>query len=213
MQTIAISSRNRILCLGAHSDDIEIGCGATVLKLCKENPGLEVAWVVFSAEGKRSDEAHSSARAFLHNANKEVIEIKDFRGGFFPWQGMEIKERFEELKQFNPDAVFTHHRDDRHQDHRVISELAWNTFRNHLILEYEIPKYDGDLGQPNVFVPASKAVAERKVKLLLKHFKSQVHRHWFDRETFMGLMRLRGMECASKSGYAEAFFGRKLVLD
>lgn len=202
----------RLLCLGAHSDDIEIGCGGTVLKLTTESRGWEIMWVVFSAEGARIREARSSAKAFLSKAARSEVVIRDFRGSFFPYQGEQIKEYFETLKSYRPDVVMTHQGDDRHQDHRVISELTWNTFRNHLILEYEVPKYDGDLGRPSVFVPVEKQIAQRKVRYLCKYFQTQGNKHWFDESTFLGLMRLRGIECASASGYAEAFYSRKLVL-
>ena len=154
MLNLRCPSLNRVLCLGAHSDDIEIGCGGTILRLQDEHQDLEVLWVVFSAEPPRDREARRSAREFLTGARKPRIQLKKFRTSFFPYQGRAIKEFFETIKaRFTPDLIFTHYRDDRHQDHRVLSDLAWNTFRNHLILEYEIPKYDGDLGIPNTFVP------------------------------------------------------------
>lgn len=202
-------ARNLLL-LGAHSDDIEIGCGGTVLKLAAANPGLNIQWVVFSAEGERRREARSSARLFLKDAGQSKVVVKQFRTSFFFTQGEPIKEYFETLKRaFEPDIVFTHYRDDRHQDHRLLSELAWNTFRDHLILEYEIPKYDGDMGIPNLFVPLDASTCERKVKHLLQSFRSQCDKHWFSDETFFSLMRLRGMECGSR--YAEAFHSRKMV--
>jgi LmbE family N-acetylglucosaminyl deacetylase len=205
---------SRILCLGAHSDDIEIGCGATVLQLVKQRPGLNFLWVVFSAEGKRAGEAEASARVFLKGATKPEVLIHDFRGSFFPSQGETIKELFEKLKgMFQPDLIFTHYREDRHQDHRVISDLTWNTFRNHLVLEYEIPKYDGDLGQPNCFMPIAARVCQKKISNLMQCFRTQRDKHWFSESTFLGLMRLRGMECASSSRYAEAFYARKVVLE
>jgi LmbE family N-acetylglucosaminyl deacetylase len=201
-----------ILCLGAHSDDIEIGCGGTLLKLIRDHDRLNVWWVVFSAEGSRSREARSSALAFLKGVQRKKIVVKQFRGSFFPYDGERIKKYFEELKgAFRPDVVFTHYRDDRHQDHRVLSDLAWNTFRNHLILEYEIPKYDGDLGTPNAFIRLDETICRRKVEYLSRFFRTQTDKHWFADETFLGLMRLRGMECASPTAYAEAFFCRKWV--
>jgi LmbE family N-acetylglucosaminyl deacetylase len=203
----------RILCLGAHSDDIEIGCGGTLLRLLAEHPGSSVHWVVFSANPDREREARASAAEFLADAGEQKVWVKQFRESFFPSVWVEIKEFFEEVrKAVNPDVVLTHHPKDLHQDHRVIAELTWNTFRNNLVLEYEIPKYEGDLGQPNLFVPLSRSQADRKVELLLKHFASQASRTWFRADTFHGLMSVRGVECAAADGRAEAFHARKLVL-
>jgi LmbE family N-acetylglucosaminyl deacetylase len=203
----------RVLCLGAHSDDIEIGCGGTLLKLAESAP-LEVRWVVFSGNRQRADEASRSAEAFLEKAARTKIFLESHRDGFFPSKFCEIKEYFERLKgEFAPDLIFTHFRDDRHQDHRLISDLSWNTFRNHLILEYEIPKYDGDLQSPNSYVCLNEAFCRQKVRLLMKHFGSQRSKHWFCEDLFLGLLRIRGMECASPSGFAEAFYCRKLMLD
>lgn len=200
----------RLLCLGAHSDDIEIGCGATIRKLTQTHPGLTVWWVVFTADGKRRTEARKSAEDFLQDAGKSRVIIKQFRNGYFPFEGAAIKDFFESLKsRFEPDLVFTHFREDRHQDHRVISDLTWNTFRNHFILEYEIPKYDGDLASPNFFMPINEKLAEEKARNLCRYFQTQSNKHWFDRDTFLALMRLRGMECCAK--YAEAFYARKTV--
>ena len=202
----------RILCLGAHSDDIEIGCGATLLTLLSAREA-EVLWVVFSAAELRAREAQQSARLFLKDARHATVTVRTFRDGFFPYIGNEIKEYFEELsRQFSPDLIFTHYRHDRHQDHRVISDLAWNTFRDHLIVEYEIPKYDGDLGVPNLFVPIDRACAHRKVRHLRSAFASQKDRHWFTDDTFLGLMRLRGLESCAPDGFAEAFYVRKAVV-
>ena len=213
MITFNLKTVRRVLCLGAHSDDIEIGCGGTILKLIQDQPELEVLWVVFSAGGTRTREARLSARTFLKGAAKQKIVVKDFRNGFFPFRGESIKEYFEELKAaFVPDLVFTHYRDDRHQDHRVLSDLAWNTFRDHLILEYEIPKYDGDLGNPNIFVQLAPEVCQRKTEHLCTFFQTQNNKHWFTPDTFLSLMRLRGIECASPTKFAEAFYGRKLVV-
>ena len=211
MHELSLSKVKRILCVGAHSDDIEIGCGGTLLTLIRDHQDLEILWVVFSAEGARSREARLSARSFLKGAAKSRIVVKNFKGSFFPFEGARIKAYFETLKSFQPDVVFTHYRDDRHQDHRVLSDLAWNTFRNHLILEYEIPKYDGDLGVPNFFVPLDEAVCRRKTSSLCAHFQTQGNKHWFTEDTFLSLMRLRGIECAGTSKYAEAFYCRKLV--
>jgi LmbE family N-acetylglucosaminyl deacetylase len=203
----------RILCLGAHSDDIEIGCGGTLLSLIAENPAVEVRWVVFSAQPPRNIEAKRSALEFLAKGRKRTIELKKFRTSFFPYQGQAIKEAFEQIKsKFSPDVIFTHYRDDRHQDHCVLSDLAWNTFRTHLILEYEIIKYDGDLGSPNLFVPLAEEICTQKIDLLLKHFRTQSNKHWFTRSTFEAMHRIRGVECASSTGFAEAFYCRKLVL-
>jgi LmbE family N-acetylglucosaminyl deacetylase len=213
MLGLKIEGLNRILCLGAHSDDIEIGCGATLLQLVKQGPRLRILWVVFSAEGARKTEAEASGRLFLKGVTNRKIIIHNFRGSFFPFQGETIKESFEDLKaMFQPNLIFTHYREDRHQDHRVISDLTWNTFRNHLILEYEIPKYDGDLGQPNCFVPVTAKACQKKISNLMRCFRTQRGKHWFSEDTFLSLMRLRGTECASPTRYAEAFYGRKLVL-
>jgi LmbE family N-acetylglucosaminyl deacetylase len=211
MRQFELRSLKRILCVGAHSDDIEIGCGGTLLRLTDEHSDLEIMWVVFSGGGKRTKEANASARDFLKRARKSRVIVKDFKTSYFPVQLEAIKDFFETLKKFDPDVVFTHYRDDRHQDHRVLSDLAWNTFRSHVILEYEIPKYDGDLGMPNLYVPISKRLCVRKVRLLLRHFSSQGNKHWFSEELFLAVPRIRGMECDAPSKYAEAFYGRKLM--
>jgi LmbE family N-acetylglucosaminyl deacetylase len=203
----------RILCLGAHSDDIEIGCGGSLIRLLAERPGSRVDWVVFSAPAEREAEARASATDFASGAAQLSLYVKKFRESYFPYVAAEIKDFFEEIKQTtHPDLVFCHHRHDFHQDHRVVAELSWNTFRNHVILEFEIAKYEGDLGTPNVFVPLSRAVADRKVELLLHHFKSQSRRSWFGPDTFNGLMSIRGVECNAPEARAEAFHARKLVL-
>jgi LmbE family N-acetylglucosaminyl deacetylase len=203
----------RVLCLGAHSDDIEIGCGGTLFHLIEGAHPIEVTWVVFSGEGQREHEARASAQALLARAKSAEIRIERFRDGFFPSQGGPIKEYFEALKQHvAPDLIFTHYRHDLHQDHRLVSELTWNTFRDHLVLEYEIPKYDGDFGTPNVFVPLDETRCRRKVDLLLTHFASQRDRRWFSEELFRSVLRLRGMEANAPDGYAEAFYGRKIVV-
>jgi LmbE family N-acetylglucosaminyl deacetylase len=212
MQQLRFDQIKRILCVGAHSDDIEIGCGGTLRTLLRNYPDLQVQWVVFSAIGARSGEARRSAQAWLGPAAKRQILVKSFKTSFFPYDGARIKAGFEALKPFKPDLVLTHYRDDRHQDHRVLSDLAWNTFRDHLILEYEIPKYDGDLGVPNVFVPIDDQTARDKAAHICKHFRTQGNKHWFSEDTFLALMRLRGMECATGTKYAEAFYGRKVVL-
>lgn len=203
----------KVLLIGAHSDDIEIGCGGTVLRLLAESEGVEVHWVVLGSSGQRDGEAAASAEEFLAGAKVKRIQVEHFRDGFFPYHGEEVKEYFEGLKKaFAPDLIFTHYRDDRHQDHRLVSDLTWNTFRDHLILEYEIMKYDGDLGNPNLYVPLERATSGAKVALLLKHFRSQAQHRWFTEDTFLGLLRLRGVECNAPDGHAEAFYCRKAVL-
>jgi LmbE family N-acetylglucosaminyl deacetylase len=199
-----------ILCLGAHSDDIEIGAGATVLRLVRENPRARIVWVVLAAAGRRGEEARASAARFLEGAGGAEVVLQEFRDGHFPAQWVEIKAFFETLKRFAPDLVLTHYGKDLHQDHRAVSELAWNTFRDQLILEYEIPKWDGGLGSPNLFVPASGADADAKIGALMECFPSQAGKHWFDDLTFRGLMRLRGLECAAPEGLAEGFYARKV---
>ena len=211
MYRFSLGGAKNILCLGAHSDDIEIGCGGTLLKMALENSALNVLWVVFSAEGTRSREARRSAHLFLEGVERKKIVLQKFKGSFFPYDGARIKASFERLKAFQPDVVFTHYRDDRHQDHRVLSDLAWNTFRHHMILEYEIPKYDGDLGTPNFFVPLDEKLCRMKVGHLCRMFQTQGNKHWFTEDTFLSLMRLRGIECASRTKYAEAFYCRKVV--
>ena len=213
LQFAAAGDRLSVLCLGAHSDDIEIGVGATLLSMIARGVQLEVHWCVLSAVGDREREAKASASDFLARAASTKIEVMSFRDGFFPEQGEDIKSWFETLKAgANPDLILTHYKDDAHQDHRQVSRLTWNTFRDHCILEYEIPKWDGDLGRPNVYVPVSAEVIHRKIDLLLSHFGSQRSRQWFDSETFHGLARLRGIECRASDRYAEAFFARKLTV-
>jgi LmbE family N-acetylglucosaminyl deacetylase len=203
----------KVLCLGAHSDDIEIGCGGLILSLVKSKRPVDITWVVFSAAAEREREARRGAALFLKGAARTRVIIKQFRDGHFPYEGAAVKVVFETLKKESaPDVVLTHYRNDRHQDHRVLSDLAWNTFRDHLVLEYEIPKFDGDLGQPNCFVPLDHATSARKAKYLDQAFGTQRDKHWFSSETFLGLLRLRGMECRAPEGYAEAFFARKAVL-
>lgn len=202
----------RILCLGAHSDDLEIGCAGTVMQWLRAGP-CEVDWIVFAADGERLREARSSAASLLRPAKKSRIEICGYRDGYFPASYSQLKDKFEKLKATaKPHVVLTHWLQDRHQDHRIVAELTWNTFRNNLILEYEIPKYEGDLGSPGIFVPIRKATAQRKVAHLIRHFGSQRSRYWFNTETFLSLARIRGLECRAESGFAEAFHGRKLVL-
>lgn len=202
-----------VLCLGAHCDDIEIGCGGTVLRLISEYPGLRFHWVVFSSDDQRTKEAWESAESFLEHSRAKRIVVKDFRNGFFPFAGGPIKEYFERLKrEVTPDLILTHYRGDLHQDHRTISELTWNTFRDHLILEYEIPKYDGDLGSPNFFVRLDEALCEQKTNRILRYFRSQADKHWFTKDTFYSILRLRGIESNAPGRFAEAFYCRKLVV-
>jgi LmbE family N-acetylglucosaminyl deacetylase len=213
MLKLAPQNLRSVLALGAHADDIEIGCGGTILKLLAEHPGLHVHWVVLGAAGGRAEEAASSARRFLCDAASQEIIVKGFRDSYFPYIGGEVKEYIESLRnQVSPDVIFTHRRDDLHQDHRVVSELTWNAFRNHLVLEYEIPKYDGDLGQPNLYVPLDEALCRRKIEGIFEGFPTQHSKPWFTEDAFWALLRLRGLECHSPSKYAEAFFARKMVL-
>jgi LmbE family N-acetylglucosaminyl deacetylase len=200
----------RVLVIGCHPDDLEIGCGGTMLSLTRSRPDVEVTWVVLSACRERAEEARASASAFLAAAGTSDLRLYQFDDGYLPWSGREVKDVFEGLKVVEPDLVLTHARHDLHQDHRLACELTWNTFRDHLILEYEIPKYDGDLGTPNVFVPLEAELADEKLRLLAAHYASQSGKHWFDDELFRGLMRIRGMESATR--YAEAFTCRKLRL-
>jgi LmbE family N-acetylglucosaminyl deacetylase len=203
----------RVLAIGAHPDDIEIGCAGTLLRLIQQGAVAGVCWVVLSGERERAAEAKSSAEALLADVAQPDIILCNFKDGFFPYDGLEIKRFFEKLKSdLSPDVVFTHQRRDLHQDHRLSCELTWNTFRDHLILEYEVPKYDGDLGQPNLFVPLEDGVCRRKITHLMTHFGSQVSKRWFKEDLFSGLMRLRGMECNSPTSYAEAFYCPKAVL-
>ena len=216
MKTLSLArpgERLSVLCLGAHSDDIEIGAGATILGWIEAGVRLDVHWAVLSAAGERAKEAQGSADTFLKGAARAEVELKDFKDGFFPYQGAEIKGWFEDLKRrVNPDVVLTHARDDAHQDHREVNGLTLNTFRDHLMLEYEIPKWDGDLGRPNLYVAARSAAIERKIELLHTHFGTQRSKDWFDPETFRSLARLRGMECRAPERLAEAFHMRKMVL-
>ncbi len=203
----------RVLCLGAHCDDIEIGCGATLLHLAKTVTNLSMQWVVFSSTPQRAQEARCSANAFLQHSAQRSLAIHAFRDGFFPSLSAELKEEFERLKaMYSPDVIFTHYREDLHQDHRVIAELTWNTFRSHLILEYEIPKYDGDFGKPNTFVPLVGTLYQDKIRYLMQSYESQRTKPWFCPELFSAVMRLRGMEANASTGYAEAFYCRKIRL-
>ena len=205
--------RLRVLCLGAHSDDIEIGCAGTLLRWIDEYEHLDVTWAVMSAAGDRGEEARNSAQSLLHGAAATDIVLGDFEDAHMPADFRRAKAFIGELRgRSDVDVVLTHSLDDRHQDHRLIAELTWQSWRNHLVLEYEIPKYEGDLGRPNIFVPLPKSVAERKVQHLLEHFGSQRSKDWFSADTFLSLMRVRGVECRSLSGLAEAYLSRKTVI-
>jgi LmbE family N-acetylglucosaminyl deacetylase len=207
------ASPARMLAIGAHPDDIEIGCAGTILKLIEQGAVSDVWWVVLSGDGERAEEARRSAEALLAEVPRSEVVVRDFTDGFFPYEGQRVKDFFEQLKvEVSPDVVLTHQRADLHQDHRLCCELAWNTFRDHLILEYEVPKYDGDMSAPNAFVPLSEDLSRRKIDHLMSHFGSQRSKRWFREELFSSLLRLRGMECNSPSSYAEAFFCRKAVL-
>ena len=202
-----------VLCIGAHCDDIEIGCGGALLALLAKHASLHVTWVALSGVPEREGELHSSAARFLERAAERRVLTFAFRDGFFPGQFSEIKETFESFKKLNrPDLVFTHHRADLHQDHRVASELTWNTFRSHLILEYEVPKYDGGLTTPSVYVALTEEQVEAKIGILEKCYVSQANKHWFTRDTFRALLRLRGLESGAPSGWAEGFHAPKLLL-
>ncbi len=203
----------RVLAIGAHPDDAEIGCGGTILRLVRDGAIAAICWVVLTGEDARAAEARASAEAMLEGSPESVILQQRFRDGFLPYQGAEVKGFFEDVKRdFSPDLILTHQRNDLHQDHRTACELTWNTFRDHFILEYEVPKYDGDMGRPNVFVTLEDEIVRRKVEHLMTHFGTQVPKRWFKEDLFSGLMRLRGMECNSLSSYAEAFYCRKAVL-
>jgi LmbE family N-acetylglucosaminyl deacetylase len=203
----------KLLCLGAHSDDIEIGAGGTVARLLEEHPGSSVAWVVFSAQDRRKEEATASAAEFLANAGERRVETHAFRDGYFPFEGAPIKDEFERLKtRVQPDLVLTHYKADAHQDHRMVADLTYNTWRHHLILEYEVPKMEGDIGNPAVFVPLTRAQARVKVDALMRHFSSQRSRAWFAEDTFMALMRLRGINAGAPDGLAEAFHCRRVCV-
>jgi LmbE family N-acetylglucosaminyl deacetylase len=209
------SSRSplRLLCLGAHSDDIEIGCGGTILRLLAERRKTEVDWVVLSATSRRALEARRGARLFLKASGDRRVTLQKFSDGFFPSESGRIKRYFERLKRkVSPDLIFCPFRNDAHQDHRLIAELVWNTFRDHLILEYEIPKYDGDLGSPNLYVPLSRLTCQEKIAHLRTAFRSQWNRQWFSEDTFWSLLRLRGIESNSPTSLAEGFYCHKAVL-
>jgi len=210
VKALRLEGVKRVLCLGAHCDDIEMGCGAALLRLLSENPGMRVHWAIFVSNAKRAGEVRESAAQFLRDAGEHEIEVFDFRDGFLPFAGAEAKERMQAVKaKVDPDLVFTHYRNDLHQDHRLIAELTWNAFRDHMILEYEVPKWDGDLGAPNFYAPAPAELCERKVNIITQCYASQREKDWFSPDTLLALMRLRGVECRAPSGYAEAFYARK----
>jgi LmbE family N-acetylglucosaminyl deacetylase len=201
----------RLLCLGAHSDDIEIGAGATILRILRESPDVEVTWCVLSGNEIRHQEARSGAEQLLGRNVSRSIFLQDFTDSRFPDQLSEIKSFFEQhLKSTDPDLILTHARLDAHQDHRMVNQVTWNTFRAHQIWEYEIPKWDGDITQPNLYVPVTSDDVRAKIDVLRDAFSSQRGKHWFDDETFRGLMRIRGLE--SNTRYAEAFVARKFVV-
>lgn len=205
-------SKINILCLGAHSDDIEIGCGGTILRILQEFDNIWVKWIVFSALKDRKTEAVQSAKNFLNSVKKQDVIIKDYKENYFPFIGDKIKDYYDEIKyNYNPDIIFTHYKNDAHQDHKIISDITWNTFRNHMILEYEIPKYDGDLGSPNVFIKLPENVCQQKIEYVMNTFKTQKRKNWFTDDTFWSLLRLRGMEAKSPSKYAEAFYCKKII--
>ena len=203
----------KVLCLGAHCDDIEIGCAGTLMTLQRRHPGTNFEWVVFTREERRDAETRQAAARVHEGAVSANVEVLDFRMSYLPFEGAKVKDHFETIKRrVEPSVIFTHRLEDRHQDHRLVAELTWNTFRNHLVLEYEIPKYEGDLGHPNLYVPLDAAVAARKLEILMSCFPSQQSRAWFSRELFEGQLRLRGIECNAPSGCAEAFHVRKAII-
>ncbi len=213
MLKLGLERVRTILCIGSHADDIEIGCGGTVMKLLAANPSIKVHWVVLSADGRRAREAARGARLLLRDAGDVDVDVKDFSDSKFAFEGAHLRAYFEELGRMTaPDLVFTHRREDMHQDHRFVAELTWSIFRNHLILEYEIPKYEGDLGQPNLFVPVDEATCRRKVEALMRTFKTQGSKPWFSEDTFWSLLRIRGVECNSPTKFAEALYCRKMTM-
>lgn len=207
------SSTPTVLCLGAHCDDIEIGCAATVQQIARSVADVRIDWVIFSSTKERRIETEKAAERIAGPTSNLKLHFFDFRDGFLPYAGSAPKEQLRDLSiEWSPDVVFTHYSDDAHQDHRLVSEITYNVFRNHLILEYEIPKYDGDIGRPNVFIPLTKDDADEKIEILLDSFPSQANKHWFTDETFRSMLRLRGIESGRENIYAEAFYCRKLGL-
>jgi LmbE family N-acetylglucosaminyl deacetylase len=208
-----LSNLNQVLCLGAHPDDIEIGCGGILLTLLEKNHDLKMDWVIFSADERRKLEAERSFANWSPDPARCRLTVHSFADSFFPWEGQELKQTLHELsRRTSPDLIFTTRQADLHQDHRVLSELTWNAFRDHLILEYEIPKYDGDLGRPNLFFPLATEIAHEKVSRLMSNFESQHTKFWYRSEIFESLMRIRGMECNAASGFAEGFYASKITV-
>ncbi|MCW3997876.1 MAG: PIG-L family deacetylase [Candidatus Bathyarchaeota archaeon] len=206
------SKKPKILCLGAHSDDIEIGCGGTILRIIKEVPEAQFRWVVFSGNKIRKKEALEGVSIFLSEIVSKKIDVHNFRESYFPFIGAEIKDCFEKIKkEFNPDLIFTHYKKDAHQDHKLISKLTWNTFRNHFIIEYEIPKYDGDLGTPNLYICLDEVIVKRKINYLYEAYQTQKKKPWFSEDSFRSILRIRGLESNSPTNYAEAFYNYKMV--
>jgi len=205
----------RVLCLGAHCDDIEIGCGGTLLRLREVDPKVEIRWHVLTSDPARENETRRSASLFgVDAAVPGALRIDAFRDGFLPYEGPRVKDAvLEARKGWNPELIFTHAREDRHQDHRVVSELTWNAYRDHAILEYEIPKWDGDLGQPNVYVGLDEATVAKKLEILDTVYVSQKSKAAFSLDAYRGLMAIRGIESRSGTRHAEAFLARKLALD
>lgn len=174
---------------------------------------LDVTWAVMSAAGERATEAGRSAKALLRRAVSLQLHMGDLPDSQFPAEFARAKQFMNDVRDScQPDLVFTHWLDDRHQDHRLVGELTWQTWRDHLILEYDVPKFEGDLFCPNAFVPLSRSVAQRKSNHLMRYFGSQRAKYWFTSDTFMALSRLRGVACRSESGYAEGFNVRKILL-
>ena len=209
---VTTSAAPTFLLLGAHCDDIEIGCGGTVRQLAQRHPQARFVWVTLSSDAERAAETRAAAARLLAGAGNVQVHVESFRGSYFPHCGVELKDYVDGLKALAPDLVLTHCRHDLHQDHRIVNELTWNTFRNHAVLEYEIPKFDGDLGVPNVYVPLTREQMRQKCDMLLECFPSQHPRQWFTRDTFEAIARLRGIECNAPEGFAEAFYGRKIAL-
>jgi LmbE family N-acetylglucosaminyl deacetylase len=209
--SLQLNAPKSVLCLGAHCDDIEIGCGGSLLRWQHEFPNTNFHWVVFAGEEQRAVETRQAAALLCGPAARLKLDILDFRASYFPSQFAALKDTFERIKsETQPDLILTHHLADRHQDHATLAELTWNTWRSCLILEYEIPKYEGDLGHPNFYVPISAATMQQKVTVLMDCFKSQQHRAWFTPDTFTSLARIRGVECAAPGRFAEAFHARKV---
>ena len=203
---------NSIVVLGAHCDDIAIGAGGTLLTLCSAVPGIRVDALVLSGGGtEREDEERAALAAFCPGADLELTVLK-LPDGRLPAHWDEAKDAMEELRsRTDPDLVLAPRTEDAHQDHRGLATLVPTAFRDHLVLGYEIVKWDGDLGRPVAYQPLTTEVAEQKVRLLQEHYPSQRHRPWYDREAFLGLARIRGIECHAH--YAEGFSVTKAVLD